>query len=131
MSSSNSNSNSRSKESSWNIGVNLEAKIKKLAEVGAGVQAGYSQTTSYNWAKATEKTFQQSTTTEASVSALAGMVLTIEQVVGVCGEITARTEKFIFSHDFKDENVACSNLSDGHEVLVTCDASDSMVMTDS
>jgi hypothetical protein len=102
-----------------------------LAGVGAGVQAGYSQTTSYNWAKATEKTFQQSTTTEASVSALAGMVLTIEQVVAVCGEITARTEKFIFSHDFKDENVACSNLSDGHEVLVTCDASDSMVMTDS
>ena len=62
-----------------------------------------------------------------TVVAPAGTILTIQQVVGKCGDVTFRTEKVLVSHKLKDENSSCKP-TDGYNVLVTCQASNSMVI---
>ena len=74
-----SKSHGKSEESGFTQELSL-----KLTELG------FSRDTSYNWAKTTEKSLQQNTTADATVVALAGTILTIQQVVGVCDDITFR-----------------------------------------
>jgi hypothetical protein len=88
---------------------------------------GFSQSTGYNWAETTDESLQKDTTTEVTVVAPAGTILTVQQVVGKCGDITFKTEKVVISHKLKDENSSCKP-TDGFEVLITCDATNSMVI---
>jgi hypothetical protein len=112
-----SKSNSKSKESGSNLGLT----------VTAFAQLGFSKSTGYNWAETTEESLQTQATSNVNVFAPAGTTLRIEQVLGICGDITLRTSMLKISHTFKDNNTSCKQ-SDGYEVLVTCDATNSAVI---
>jgi hypothetical protein len=90
------------------------------------IKLGFSQTTGYNWAETNEESFQKEATTELSVIVPAGVIQTIQQVVGKCGDTTLRTEQLIISHEHRDGNSSCIP-TDAFEVLITCDATNSVV----
>ncbi len=64
---------------------------------------------------------------EELITAEAGTVLLVQQVVGHCGDILVRTNKF--KSDLKRNPGTCLP-DDDYELVVNCDASDSYVCTD-
>jgi hypothetical protein len=64
---------------------------------------------------------------EELITAEAGSVLLVQQVVGRCGDNLVRTNKF--KSDLKSNPETCLP-EDDYELVVNCDASDSYVCTD-
>merc|ERR1712008_503131 len=87
-------------ETSWSesmsidesIEVSMKASIYDIFEVSIGT----SITTGYNWGTAGSEVFNEQEEYELTVEVLPGLILQIDQVVGVCGDNDVKTELFEF-----------------------------------
>ncbi len=74
-----------------------------------------------------ENIWTHETSNEVTAVAPAGTILIIEQVVGICGPNTVRTETVRISHKGKGDLRNCNPI-DSFDTILDCDASDSEVI---
>ena len=71
---------------------------------------GFSMTTGYDWGHTSSVTKSITEQFQVNAEAPAGMILTIEQAVGICGDTEVKTEMFRIRHTDSKGNIVYEEL---------------------
>ncbi len=90
-------------------------------------ELGFSNVTSYDWSAISEHVrYNAEAKTLSEVTASAGTIIQVRQVVGTCGHGTIRTEALKIKQKISSELEHCEAM-EVNELILRCDASHSLV----